>query len=76
MGALLNMLVVNRHYEGFVVGKEKVHIPILQFVDDTLLFCKYDESMLMKLKGTIALFEWCSGHRINWVKSALCGVNG
>ena len=56
----VNMLVVNGHYEGFVVGKEKVHVPMLQFADDTLLFCKYDESILMKLKDTIALFEWCS----------------
>ncbi|KAA0068181.1 hypothetical protein E5676_scaffold392G00680 [Cucumis melo var. makuwa] len=74
-GALLNKLVVDGHYEGLVVGKERVHIPILQFADDTLLFYKYDESMLMKLKDTIALFEWCSGPRINWEKSALCGVN-
>ena len=38
LGALLNMLVANGHYEGFVVGKEKEHILILQFPGDTLLF--------------------------------------
>lgn len=26
-----------------------------------LLFCQYDEGMLVKLEDTIALFEWCSG---------------
>ena len=31
--------------------------------------------MLLKLKDTIALFEWCSGHQVNWEKLALHGVN-
>ena len=31
--------------------------------------------MLLKLKDTIALFKWCSGQRVNWENSALCGVN-
>ena len=64
LGALFNKLVVNGNYEGFVVVKEKVHIPILQF-----------ESMLMKLKDTITLSEWCSMHKVNGEKSALYGVN-
>lgn len=24
---------------------------------------------------TIDLLEWCSGQKVNWEKSALCGVN-
>ena len=31
--------------------------------------------MLMKLKDTVTLFEWCFSQKINWEKSALYGVN-
>ena len=62
-------------FEGFVVGKDRVHIPILQFADDALLFCKYDEEMMENLKKTLLVFEWCSGQKINWEKSAICGLN-
>ena len=75
LGAIINKLYVNGHYEGFVTGKEKIHIPILQYTDDTLLFCKYDEDLLLKLKEAIRLFEWSSGQKINRNKSALRGVN-
>ena len=30
-------------FEGFPVGKERVHVPLLQFADDTLVFDKFDE---------------------------------
>lgn len=62
-------------FEEFIVGKKKVHVPILQFAEDTLLFCKYDDGMLTNLRQTIALFEWCSGQKVNWEKSALFGIN-
>lgn len=61
-------------YEGFLVGKDKVHLSILQFAD-SLLFCKYDEAMLVILIQTIGLFEWCSGQKVNWEKSPLYRVN-
>ena len=41
----------------------------------TFLFCKHGEGMLVKLKDTLELFEWCSGQKINWEKSAFSGVN-
>ena len=31
--------------------------------------------MLLKLKAATRLFEWCSGQKINWEKSALTSVN-
>ena len=73
--AIINNLHFNGQYEGFLVGKDSIHLPLLQFADDTLLFCKYDDQMLLKLKDAIRLFEWCSGQKINWEKSALSGVN-
>lgn len=75
LGALLDKLHGNRLFEGFVMGRERIHVPILQYADDTLLFCKYDDSMLEKLRQTLELFEWCLGQKINWEKSALYGVN-
>lgn len=62
-------------FEGFVVGKDVVHVSLLQFADDTLIFCKYDDDMLENLRKTIEIFEWCSGQKINWKKYALCGIN-
>lgn len=65
--------VCNR--KGFVVGKDKVHVSILQFANDTLIFCKYDDNMLNALIEITQLFEWCSGQKVNKEKSALCGLN-
>lgn len=75
LSALIAKLHKSGLFEGFVVGKEKVHISILQFADNTLLFCKYEDVMLDNLRKILDLLEWCSGQRINWEKSALCGVN-
>ena len=57
------------------MGKDLIHLPLLQFADDTLFFCKFDDQMLLKLKEAIRPFEWCSGQKVNWEKSTLSGVN-
>lgn len=62
-------------FEGFLVSKDKVYLSILQFADDTLLFCKYDEIMLDNLTRTMDFFEQCLGQKVNWDKSALYGIN-
>ena len=31
--------------------------------------------MLENLRKTIEFFEWCSGQKVNWEKSALCRIN-
>lgn len=49
-------------------------IYLLQFADDTLIFCKYNDEMLENLRKTIELFKWCSSQKVNWEKSALCGI--
>ena len=58
-----------------MIGKDKIQLSILQFAYDTLLFCKYDDSMLDLLIQTVGFYEWCSGQKVNWEKSALFGVN-
>lgn len=59
----------------FMMGKNNVHASILHFADDTLLFCKDDGKMLNAFINIIELFVWCSGQKVNWEKSALCGIN-
>lgn len=78
---LIAWLNERRKYKGFIVGKDRVHISILQYhLHSTvrwwyLLFCKYDEEMIENLKKTIEIFEWCSNQKVNWERSALCGIN-
>lgn len=31
--------------------------------------------MIENLRKTIELFTWCSGQKVSWEKSALCGIN-
>ena len=46
LGALIDRVLQSGLFEGFLVGKGKVHVSILQFADNTLLFCKYDNTMI------------------------------
>lgn len=75
LSSFIDRLHKKGKFEGFLVGKEKVHISLLQFADDTLIFSKYDDEMLKNLRKTIELFEWCSSQKVNWEKSAICGIN-
>lgn len=64
LSALLSRIHEKGKYEGFVVGKDCVHVSLLQFTNDTLIFCKYDDEMIENLR-TIELFEGCSGQKVN-----------
>ena len=72
---MFHQIHVKGMFEGFIVGKDKVHVSLLQFVDDTLIFCKNDEAMMEILRKTLVLCEWCSGQKVNWKRSAICGIN-
>lgn len=61
-------------YEGFKVGSLSTYVSILRLADETLLFCKYDD-LLDSLINTVAYFEWISGLKISWSKSAICGIH-
>ena len=75
MSRLFSNLHKKEMFEGFIVGKDRIHIPILQFANDTLLFYKFDEEMMENLRKTLLVFKWCSGQKINWEKSATCDLN-
>lgn len=72
LGAIIDFIYERGVFEGFVVGKDKVHVSILKVVDNNLIFCKYDDGMLDMIIKAIELFEWCSSQK---GKSALCGVS-
>lgn len=57
------------------MGRDSVHVSLMQFADDTLLFCKDKKEMLKILFETIKAFQWLSEMKINWEKSSLSGVN-
>lgn len=57
------------------MGQDKVHVSILQFPDDTPLFCKYDDDMLDIIIQTIEFLEWCLSQKVNCEKPALHGIN-
>lgn len=69
------MIHVNMMFEGFTVGKNKVHVPLLQIADESLVFCKYDEAMMENFCKTLVIFEWCSSQKVNWEKSSIWRIN-
>ena len=61
--------------KGFEVGKEKVLVSHLQFVDDTLFFIKNDEYSLNNLILLMDVFCLASRLKINLAKSQLLEIN-
>ena len=54
LGEIISKLHSSGQFESFLVGKDMIHLSLLQFADDTLLFCKYNVKMLFKLKEAIS----------------------
>ena len=66
-GFLNGFRISNPHSEGLLISH-------LLFADDTLVFCKPDESNLGYLRCILLLFEALSGLKVNISKSALIPV--
>ena len=62
-------------FNGVKVGYERVSVDLLQFADDTILFCKPTYQNVLTVKAILRCFELVSGLRINFHKSAV-GVVG
>lgn len=58
-------------FQGFMVELAKVHVPILQFAKDILLFWKYDDAMCDILMKIAKVFEIFSRLKVIWHKSSL-----
>lgn len=61
IGEVFTTLIDNIHlrgvYEGFILSSSNIDVSILQFADDTLLFCQYNDLFLSNLKETVELFN-------------------
>ena len=60
--------------DGFVIGRDRIFVSHLQFVDDTILFSSRDEVKIKSLK-IVDIFGIISGLKINMEKSTIMGIN-
>ena len=58
----------------FKVCESAPPISILQFANDTLIFCGVSEDQIMNVKATLICFKAMSGLLINFCKSELIGI--
>ena len=76
---VLSRLVVRAEerglFEGFRVGRNRIRVSHLQFVDDTIFFFRASLEELLSLKLILLVFRHLSGLRINLNKSTLLGIN-
>jgi len=60
--------------EGIRVGRNKLKVNMLQFVDDALFFCKRSTNDLVVIKSILRCFKLASRLKINFHKSKLGDV--
>ncbi|XP_028246783.1 uncharacterized protein LOC114424118 [Glycine soja] len=58
-------------YKGFLCGKDKVEISLLQYVDDTIFFGEASMENIRAIKAMMRIFELVLGLKINFAKSGL-----
>ena len=61
--------------EGFLFGRYRTKVFILQFAYDTIFFSKASLELLQNLKITLLVFRQVSGLKINLEKSSIVGIN-
>ncbi|KAE9589463.1 putative RNA-directed DNA polymerase [Lupinus albus] len=62
-------------FSPYKVGSEKIHISLLQYVDDAILIGDCSPKFFWVMKSILHLFELSFGLKINFSKSNLYGVN-
>lgn len=61
-------------FRGFSVN-DNLSISMLQFADDTMIFCDGSEANLWSLKVVLRSFKLASGLKVNFAKSNVMGIN-
>ena len=61
--------------EGFLVGRYRTKVSILQFADDTIFFSKASLELLQNLKIILLVFRQVSSLKINLEKSSIVGID-
>ncbi|KAG9450536.1 hypothetical protein H6P81_010501 [Aristolochia fimbriata] len=54
---------------------KNLHVPILQFADDTVLLCQGTNEQMLNAIAVLNLYQIASGQNINWEKSSMLGLN-
>ncbi|KAG9446752.1 hypothetical protein H6P81_012880 [Aristolochia fimbriata] len=54
---------------------KNLHVPILQFADDTVLLCQGTNEQMLNAITVLNLYQIASGQNINWEKSSMLGLN-
>ena len=72
---MTDKLVEQEMVECLEVGRDKIRVSHLQFVDDTLFFIKENENSIRSLYSALQIFSSVSGLKINFRKSTLLGIN-
>ena len=60
--------------EGLEISKKSVKVNMLQYVYDTLFFCKTNIKNVFNIKVMLSCFELVSGLKVNFLKSRIGGV--
>ena len=61
--------------EGFLVGRDRTRVSLLQFADDTIFFSKASLDLLQNLKIILLVFGQVSSLKINLEKSTISSIN-
>lgn len=61
-------------FEGFLIGREKVEISILQYVDDTIFFGVASTENVRAIKVLLWSFKLVLGLKINFAKSSFGAI--
>jgi len=62
--------------ESLEIGDKSTKVSMLQYVDDTLFFCKVKVQSVFVIKVILKCFELASGLKVNFEKSSIGGVGG
>ena len=54
--------------ESLAIGNKKIKVNMLQFADDTLIFCKANYKSVFSVKVILNCFELASGLKVNFSK--------
>lgn len=60
---------------GMEIGNGNLKISLLQFIDDTIFFFKDEVRDTIIVKAILRCFEMAFGHKVNFYKSSLVGIN-
>ncbi|XP_016168905.1 uncharacterized protein LOC107611504 [Arachis ipaensis] len=65
----------NMRIFSLMVGRDRVELSHLQFIDDTILFCPSEDETMKNYKRLLRWFELMFGLSINFDKSSLIPIN-